>query len=139
REQKITITASSGLTEEEIERMVKEAQEYAEQDRRKKELAEARNQADALIYTAEKTLREFADKIPADLKSRIEAKVSELRSVMGGSELHTIRRVTQELGELIQQVGAGMYGTGPGGTTPPPEGEQKGGEGEVVEGEYRQA
>ncbi len=133
REQRITITASSGLTEEEIQRMIKEAEQYAEQDRRKKELAEARNQADAVVYTAEKSLREFGARIPSDLKSRIEAKINEVRSAMQGNEIHTIRRLTQELGELIQQIGATMYGQGPGGTTPP------GGEGgETVEGEYRQ-
>jgi molecular chaperone DnaK len=134
REQKITITASSGLTEQEIQRMIKEAEQYAEQDRRKKELAEARNQADAVIYTAEKSLREFGDRIPYDLKSRIEAKINEVRSAMQGTEIHTIRRLTQELGELIQQIGASMYGQGPGGTTPP--GGQGGGD--TVEGEYRQ-
>ncbi len=134
REQKITITASSGLTEQEIQRMIKEAEQYAEQDRRKKELAEARNQADAVIYTAEKSLREFGDRIPYDLKSRIEAKINEVRSAMSGTEIHTIRRLTQELGELIQQIGATMYGQGPGGTTPP--GDQGGGD--TVEGEYRQ-
>jgi molecular chaperone DnaK len=134
REQKITITASSGLTEQEIQRMIKEAEQYAEQDRRKKELAEARNQADAVIYTAEKSLREFGDRIPYDLKSRIEAKINEVRSAMQGTEIHTIRRLTQELGELIQQIGASMYGQGPGGTTPP--GDQGGGD--TVEGEYRQ-
>ncbi|MCS7285937.1 MAG: molecular chaperone DnaK [Anaerolineae bacterium] len=134
REQKITITASSGLTEEEIQRMIKEAEHYAEQDRRKKELAEARNQADAVIYTAEKSLREFGARIPSDLKSRIEAKISEVRSAMQGTEIHTIRRLTQELGELLQQIGTTMYGQGPGGPTPP--GEQGGGE--TVEGEYRQ-
>jgi molecular chaperone DnaK len=134
REQKITITASSGLTEQEIQRMIKEAEQYAEQDRRKKELAEARNQADAVIYTAEKSLREFGDRIPYDLKSRIEAKINEVRSAMQGTEIHTIRRLTQELGELIQQIGASMYGQGPGGTTPP--GGQ--GSGDTVEGEYRQ-
>lgn len=134
REQKITITASSGLTEQEIQRMIKEAEQYAEQDRRKKELAEARNQADAIIYTAEKSLREFGDRIPYDLKSRIEAKINEVRSAMQGTEIHTIRRLTQELGELIQQIGASMYGQGPGETTPP--GDQGGGD--TVEGEYRQ-
>lgn len=134
REQKITITASSGLTEEEIQRMIKEAEQYAEQDRRKKELAEARNQADAVIYTAEKSLREFGTRISSDLKSRIESKISEVRSAMQGTEIHTIRRLTQELGELLQQIGASMYGQGPGGTTPPGEG----GGGETVEGEYRQ-
>ncbi len=134
REQKITITASSGLTEDEIQRMIKEAEQYAEQDRRKKELAEARNQADAVIYTAEKSLREFGDRIPSDLKSRIESKINEVRSAMQGTEIHTIRRLTQELGELLQQIGTTMYGQGPGGTTPP-SGE---GGGETVEGEYRQ-
>lgn len=134
REQKITITASSGLTEAEIQRMIKEAEQYAEQDRRKRELAEARNQADAIIYTAEKSLREFGARIPPDLKNRIESKINEVRSAMQGTEIHTIRRLTQELGELLQQIGTAMYGQGPGGTTPPGEG----GGGETVEGEYRQ-
>jgi len=138
REQKITITASSGLTKEEIERMRKEAEEHAEEDRRKKELAEARNNADSMVYTAEKTLRQFGDRIPADLKSEVEGKVAAVRSAMQGEDIAYIRRTTQELSEAIQKVGTAIYGQP--GTTPPPGeggGPKPGGE-DVVEGEFRE-
>ncbi len=143
REQKITITASSGLSKEEVERMVREAEAHSEEDRRKREAAEARNQADSMAYTAERTLREAGDKIPADLKSQVEGKIAAVRSALQGQDTAYIRRTTQELSDAMQKIGAAVYGQpGPGGPTqggpgapPPPPG---GGEQGSVEGEYRE-
>jgi len=141
REQKITITASSGLTEEEVERMVREAQQYAEEDRKRKEEVEARNAADSAIYTAERTLRDMGDKVPANVRSDVESKISALKTALQGKDVDAIRRTTQELMYAVQQVGATAYQqTGP--TTPPPGGEESsGGPGEdegTVEGEFRE-
>lgn len=143
RSQHITITASSGLSEAEVERMRKEAEIHAEEDRRRKELIESRNHADNMIYTTEKTLRDYGDKIPADVKSRAEEGVKKLRDAMNGEDIDAIRRATEELGQVVQQVGASMYqqtgeqaaagGASTEGQTPPPS------DGDVVDGEFKSA
>ena len=143
REQKITITASSGLAQDEIDRMVRESEQHAEEDRRRKEEVELRNQADSTAYTAEKTLRDLGDKVPTDTKSDIEAKVKSLREALKGTDLDEIRRLTDELSQAVQQMGASAYQEG--GPTAPPEDDSaggSGGEGEgedsTVDGEYRE-
>jgi molecular chaperone DnaK len=155
REQKITITASSGLAKDEVERMVHEAEAHADEDLRKKDLAEARNQADSAAYTAERTLRESGDKIPSELKSEVEGKVAAVRSALQGNDAATIRRTMEELSTSMQKIGAAVYGQpgqggqggpqgGPGGEPQGgpdggPQGEQPGGSQEgTVEGEYRE-
>ncbi len=124
--------------------MRKDAEAHAEDDRRKKELIEARNDADNAVYTAEKTLRDFGDKVPADLKSKVEAGVTSVREAMNGEDANAIRRATDELMQSVQQIGAAAYQqSGPGrlararSAGPQPGGE--GGEGgeDVVEGEFR--
>ena len=145
REQKITITASSGLNKEEIDKMQKDAEMHAAEDDKRREEVEARNMADTLAYTAEKTLRDNKDKIPAELNQEVEAKISEVRSALQGSDVAAIQKASQELNEMMQKVGAAVYQQPP----PPPEGEappeQEGGgdgggeEGEgAVEGEFRE-
>ena len=138
REQHITITASSGLADEEVEQMVKDAEQFAAEDRKRKEEAEARNAADSAIYVAEKTLREQSEKVPADVKSDVESKVSALRTSLQGKDVDEIRRMTQELGMAVQQIGASMYEQA--GPTPPPPGEEEKPPegGETVEGEFRE-
>lgn len=140
RAQNITITASSGLSKEEVERMIKEAEQHAAQDRKRKEEAEARNNADAMVYQAEKTLRELGDKVPGNLKSEVEGKVAAVRSALQGQDVDRIRSTTRELSETLQRVGAVMYQQ-PGGGTPPPGGTETRGkpsdEG-TVEGEFRE-
>jgi len=150
REQKITITASSGLSKEEVEKMQKEAEMHAAEDTKRREEVEARNMADTLAYTAEKTLREHKDKIPSDLNQEVENKVAALRSALQGTDIDAIRQATQELSETMQKVGTAVYQQQPPppGGEPPPEGEpppdQEGGEGEkgegegTVEGEFRE-
>jgi len=138
REQHITITASSGLSQEEIERMMKEAKEHEAEDKRRKEEIEARNYADSVAYTAEKTLRELGDKVPSDVRSEVEIKVKEVREAMQGKDIALIRRKTEELGQVLQKIGARMYEAA-GGPTPPPGGERKPPEEEgTVEGEFRE-
>jgi molecular chaperone DnaK len=144
RSQHITITASSGLSEVEVERMRKEADAHKDEDRKRKELIEARNMADNSVYTAEKTLRDLGDKVPADLKSRVEEQVSKTKGVMGSDQVDVLRRETEALNTLIQQIGAAAYQQGaPGGSGAGPQpggsdGGSKGPEGEdVVDGEFR--
>ena len=97
REQKITITASSGLSKEEVEKMQREAEMHAAEDTERREEVETRNTADTLAYTAEKTLREHKDKIPSDLNQEIESKVAAVRSALQGTDIDAIRQATQEL------------------------------------------
>jgi len=142
REQKITITASSGLSKEEVERMKREAEMHAAEDARRREEVEARNMADTLVYTAERTLREQGDKVPASLKSEVDSKIAAVKSALSGSDIQQVKRAAQELSEAMQKVGAAVYqqagaGSGPG--APPPGGEGPGKKDEgTVEGEFRE-
>ena len=143
REQHITITASSGLSKEEVERMVKEAEQSAAEDRKRKERVEARNTADSMIYQAEKILREQGDKVPANVKSDVESKISSLRAILDSGSTDELRNKAQELGMALQQIGTAMYEqAGP--TTPPPGGEGgpppgEGGDEDIIEGEFKEA
>ena len=109
REQKITITASSGLTEEEIERMVKEAERHASEDARRREQVEMRNRADSMIFTAEKALRDYGAQVPEDTRKSIESKIEEVRKALEANDMNAIKRTSDELGMAIQQIGASMY------------------------------
>jgi molecular chaperone DnaK len=145
RSQHITITASSGLSESEIEKMKRDAEANAEVDRKRKELVEVRNNADNTIYTAEKLLKDNGDKVPGDIKKEVEDGISSLRGIMNEDDAERIRTATDALGQTIQKVGASMYqqpGANPqdganqadpnaGGT--PPEGDA----GDVVDGEFK--
>ncbi|MCM8748557.1 molecular chaperone DnaK [Thermomicrobiaceae bacterium CFH 74404] len=144
REQKITITASSGLTEDEIQRMIREAEEHAEEDRRRREAIEFRNQAEALVYQSEKTLNEYSDRIPSDLKLELENKVAEVKEILerDPENMQRLRPAYDELARTLSQVGARMYeqagaasGSGPDGTE---DERARSGEEETVEGEYRE-
>jgi molecular chaperone DnaK len=109
RSQHITITASSGLSDTEVEQMKKDAEAHAEEDRQRKDLIEARNHADNTAYAAEKALKEFGDKVPAEIKSEIEAKVVEVRKVAEGEDIQAMQSATEGLGQLIQKIGASVY------------------------------
>jgi len=145
RSQHITITASSGLSESEVDRMRREAEVNAEADRRRKELIEARNNADNTIYTAEKTLRDFHDKIPAEKKTEVEQGVQRVKDVMGRDDLEAIKRETEALGQVIQSLGASFYqqpgAAGPEQTPPNggPGGSPDNGPEDVVDGEFKSA
>ncbi len=145
REQKITITASSGLSKEEVERMQREAEAHATEDSKRRDEVETRNTADTLAYTAERTLREQKDKIPSDLNKEAEDKIAALRSALQGSDIEAIRKASQELSDTMQKIGAAVYQQPPppGAEPPPPPGEEtppgkEGGEEGTVEGEFRE-
>jgi molecular chaperone DnaK len=146
REQKITITASSGLSKENVEQMQREAETHAAEDTQRREEIEARNSADTLAYTAEKTLREQKDKIPSDLNQEVEGRIAAVRSALQGSDIEAIRQETQELNSAMQKIGAAIYqqqppSPPPGAEPPPPGGEAPPGKGEdegTVEGEFRE-
>ncbi len=110
KEQKITITASSGLSKDEVENMRKEAESHAEDDKKKKELIEIRNQADNLIYTSEKTLKDAGDKVKPDEKRDVEDKITALRGKTSSENLEEIKKAVDDLSQAIQKVGAQMYG-----------------------------
>jgi len=146
KEQKIRITASSGLNKDEVEKMRRDAESHAADDARKKEEVEARNMADTLVYTAERTLREQGDKIPADLKQELEGKIAAVRSALQGTDAHYMRSATEDLSNTMQKIGSAVYGQAgapppPGGESggPPPGGPPPGGSEEgTVEGEFRE-
>jgi molecular chaperone DnaK len=146
REQSMQIIPSSGLADEEVERMVQEAERHREQDQRRKEEVEARNVADSAVYSAEKFLREQGDKVPSNLRSETEAKIEALKSALQGGDVSAIRQRTDELSQAMQQVGAAMYQGAGTGTPPPPGGEPPsgeeppgGGDEDVIEGEFSEA
>lgn len=110
KEQAIKITGSTGLNKEEVERMTKEAEANAEEDKKKKDLIDAKNSADALIFTAEKSLKDAGDKVKEDVKKDIEEKITALKDVLNKDSKEDIETKTQELSEALQKVGQEMYG-----------------------------
>ncbi len=109
REQSVTITASSTLGKEEVERMVKEAEAHSAEDRGKREEVELRNQADHMIHQAEKVMKDNADKIPADVKSEVEAKLETLKSAAKGSDTKALQQQMDEFNESLQKIGQHIY------------------------------
>ncbi len=109
KEQKVTIQASSGLSDDDINQMVEEAQKYEEEDKKKQELAEARNQADSLIYSTEKTLSDMGDKIDSSKKEEIEQSIQNLRDVMNGDDVSAIKSATEELSNKLHEVSSQLY------------------------------
>lgn len=109
KEQSVRIEASSSLSKEEIEKMKKDAELHAEEDRQKKELVDLRNAADTLIYTGEKGLRDAGDKVPSDLKSEIESKIEALKKVKDASNSEEIKKASQDLSTSLQKIGELLY------------------------------
>lgn len=150
RSQHITITASSGLSESEIQRMKQEAEAHADEDRKRKELVEVKNIADNSVYSAEKLLKDSGDKVPADIKKEVEDSVAKVKEVLSGDNTDAIKSATEALQQVIQKVGASMYqqpaaGEAPAGETTgaqpgstgeagPTQGENPG---DVVDGEFK--
>ena len=144
RSQHITITASSGLNEAEVERMRKDAEQHAADDLKKKELIEARNAADNAVYTAEKSLRELGDKVPADVKTKVDEKVAATKKALESDDAALIKSATDDLFQTIQQIGASVYqqgnpAAGPTGEPGGPEQPKPGDDDNVVDGEFRSA
>jgi molecular chaperone DnaK len=148
KEQKITITASSGLSKDDVSKMQKEAEMHAAEDTRRREEIEAKNMGDTMAYQAEKTLRDNKDKIPANLNTEAEAKIAAVKSALQGTDTNAIKSATQALNETMQKIGQAVYQQQPpppppGGQQqpppPPPSGGGQGGKDEgTVEGEFRE-
>jgi molecular chaperone DnaK len=152
KEQKITITASSGLSKEEVERMVRESEAHQEEDKKRRDLIEARNMGDSMAYQAEKTLSELGEQVPAEIKTEVDEKVSAVREALATEDTDRIKQATNDLSTSLQKIGQAMYaqqqatagtrgpdvnGTGPtqdGATEPGTEGAEEG----TVEGEFRE-
>jgi molecular chaperone DnaK len=153
REQAITITASTNLSEMDVDRMVQDAKRYEAEDRRKRELIEVRNNADATVYQTEKALRELGDKVPESDRRNIEAKIEELKQALNSDDVGRIRQLSEEIQQASYALGQQMYaqqqapGAGAGGAPgfDPTGGAPNGGNGrstsdeDVIEGEFTEA
>jgi molecular chaperone DnaK len=144
KEQKVTITASTNLNKSDIDRMVQEGRQHEAEDKKRRELIDARNTADSLAYQLEKTLRELGDKVPSNERSNIEGKISTLKQAVQSDDLNAIKRATDDAQNAFHALSQQLYaqgqpqaqGEGPaaGGPSTPPGGE----EGDVVEGEVKE-
>ena len=146
KEQKITVTASTNLSKDDITRKVEEARRYEAEDKKRREIIEARNNADSLIYQTEKALRDLGEKVPANDRSNIESKISELKQALQGDDLSRIKKLSEELQNAFYALSQQMYAQGQ--QTPPSGGPQDGGpqappppsgDGDVIDGEVREA
>ncbi|MES0359911.1 MAG: molecular chaperone DnaK [Anaerolineales bacterium] len=141
KEQNVTITASTNLNKNEIDRMVEDAREHESDDRKRRELIEARNTADSLAYQTEKTLGELGDKVSANERQNIETKIAELRELINSEDVESIRKDTEELQNAFHALSQQMYAQQqpePGSNGHEPQSHQDEGEDEVVEGEFRE-
>ncbi len=118
KEQKITITASTGLSKDEVERMKKEAESHAEEDKKKKEQIEIKNMAETLYYTTEKTLKDNADKIDTNIKKDVEEKLEVLKKIKDTDDVEAIKKATEELSTSAQKIGEAMYKASQAGSNP---------------------
>ena len=143
KEQKITVTASTNLNKQDIEKMVQEARQHETDDKKRKETIEVRNTADNLIYQTEKALKDLGDKVSADEKTKIETKVSDLRTASQTDDLDQIKKLTEDLQNAFYALSQQLYSqgqpqpeSGPGPATPPP---AEGSDGDVIDGEVKDA
>ncbi|MGY1457011.1 Hsp70 family protein, partial [Streptomyces sp. SS8] len=109
KEQRMTVTGGSALPKDDIERMMREAEQYAEEDHRRREAAETRNQAEQLVYTTEKFLADNADKVPGDVKSEVEASVADLKEKLKGEDTAAIREASEKVAATSQKLGQALY------------------------------
>ncbi|WP_269857499.1 Hsp70 family protein, partial [Streptomyces sp. RPT161] len=120
REQRMTVTGGSALPKDDIDRMMREAEQYAEEDHKRREAAETRNQAEQLVYQTEKFLKDNEDKVPGEVKTEVETAVGELKEKLKGEDIAEIRTATEKLATTSQKLGQAMYaaaGEGTGATT----------------------
>jgi molecular chaperone DnaK len=143
KEQKVTITASTTLNKDEVQRMVKDAESHAEEDRKHREEIEARNQADSLVYQAEKVLQENADKIDASVRSEVESKIEPVKQAIKDNDVERMRSTSQELATAMQKIGEAVYRQAQGagaqsatGTEGP--GSGKPSDGDVVDADFKE-
>jgi molecular chaperone DnaK len=153
KEQKVTVTASTNLNKSDIDKMVQEARKNEAEDKKRREIVDVRNQADSLVYQTEKALRDLGDKVPADERSKIETKINDLKQAAQGDDLNRIKKASEELQNVFYALSQQMYAQGQ--QTPPPGGAQDfggaqpgsagpgtpppGGDGDVIDGEVREA
>ena len=143
KEQHVTIQPATGLTDEEVQRLTREAEEHAAEDRARREAAELRNAADTLAWSAEKTLREQAENVPAEVREPVEAAVADVRSALEADDADRIRASSEALSLALQAIGQAAYGGDGDGPTPGAGGAPDAAEGEgeaagTVEGEFRE-
>jgi len=146
RSQNITITASSGLSKEEVEQMRQEAEQHAEEDQKRRDLIEAKNLADNMVYTVEKTLKDLGDKVPEDMKQKVEDAAGKVREVKDSDDIEAIKKATDELSAVLQELGSAAYQQQPEGQQPETEADGKAPESgdtgsddeDVVDGEFKQ-
>lgn len=143
RQQNITITGSSGLSEEEVEKMRRDAENHAEEDQKHRDLIEARNTADNAVYTAEKTLKDLGDKVPAEAKSKVDDAIASVRSVRDQDETSVIHNAVEELMKVLQEIGQAAYAQqeqpAEGAETSEANDTDQADDPDVVDGEYTQA
>jgi molecular chaperone DnaK len=138
--QSIKVQGSIGLSKEEVERMKKDAEMYAEQDQKTKDSIEAKNLAENMIYTGEKTLKDLGEKVPAELKQEAEQKIEELKKVKDSDNIDEVKSKTEDLSQSLQKIGAQMYqqqGPQPEPQTEQPEQKKEDGP-QAEEGEYKE-
>jgi molecular chaperone DnaK len=139
KEQKIRIEAKSGLSEAEIEKMLKDAELHAEEDKKKKEMVEVRNEADSLAFRAQKALDDHKDKIPADVASQVKSRIDAVKKALEGTDIASIRAATSDLNTVMQKIGEAMQGPAggpqPGAAPPPPGGQQAGAKPDIEDAE----
>jgi molecular chaperone DnaK len=138
REQKITITASSGLSKEDVERMVREAEQHAQEDRQRREEIEARNRADSLAYQAERALQEAGTNVSAELRREVENHIKAVRDALAGNDLTRVQSAAEELERVMPRIGQETPGQAPAGTTAGEATSDSGSESGTVEGEFRE-
>ncbi len=146
KEQHVTIQPASGLTDDEVERLTREAEEHAAEDQARREAVELRNMADTLAYSAERTLNEQAENVSADIKSRVESAIADVRSALEADDAERIQSTSEALSLALQEIGQAAYGAPEAGAAPGPNGDAAAGadgddEGEAastVEGEFRE-
>lgn len=141
RTQNITITASSGLSDAEVEKMRQDAEQYAAQDEARKNQVETRNTADNTIYTAEKALKDLGDKVPEDMQQKTKDAVEKVRGLLEGEDTEALKAATEELMEIVQSMGAAAYqAAGPEMGSPEPEAETEGSPAgdDVIDGDFKE-
>jgi molecular chaperone DnaK len=148
KQQSIVIKSSSGLSDEEVKKMTREAESHSEEDKKKRQVVDLKNQADQLIYTTEKTLKEHGSKVSSEVRGKIESAVNNLREAAKGNDAQAIRRAIDNLSETSQELGKALYeeaakkqaassSRGAASSPPPPEGDvkRKGGD-DVIDAEF---
>ena len=136
KEQKITITASTKLSEDEINEKIKEAEKFAEEDKKKKEVIEVKNNAESLIYQTEKSLKDLGDKVTEDEKNNINSKIEELKKLLEGEDTPAIKSKTDELTQDFYKISQNLYDTNNGEGQSANEGQENNKNDDVVDGDY---